>query len=392
MEVEMIPVAEIIPYEQNPRKNDKAVDIVAKSIKEFGFKQPIVIDQNNVIIAGHTRLKAAQKLNIKEVPIVWADDLTPEQVKAYRIMDNKSHEYTEWDIDTLKTELTELKDLEYDLDLTGFTENELNDLLPNETKEEEFEIPKEPKYKIEQGEIWKLGNHRLMCGDATKKEDVDKLMDGQKADMVFTDPPYGVGYEEKSDRLGNKEHNKITGDENINSAKVIWKGAFQNIYDSLKEGGSYYLTAPQGGDQMMMMMMEGNIKCKHELIWVKPTPVFSMGRLDYDYQHEPILYGWKGTHEFIGAGKFKKSIWEIGRDSGKLHPTMKPVELISNSLLNSSKSKEIIMDVFGGSGTTLIACEQLNRKCFMMEIDPYYCSVIIERWEKLTGNKGEKLK
>jgi len=255
------------------------------------------------------------------------------------------------------------------------------------------------RVKLSSGEMKEVNKedlnfkHYVLCGDATFKEDVDKLMNGKKADMVFTDPPYGVNYTNKSDRMGNEDYNEIQGDLTIDSAREIWKKSFKNIYDILKEGGSYYVTAPQGGDQMkMMMMMEENIKCKHELIWVKNSPVFSMGRLDYDYQHEPILYGWKGSHNFYGNGKFKKSIWEIERDSNKSHPTMKPVELVSNAIKNSSNKNMVIIDLFGGSGSTLIACEQTNRKCYMMEIDPTYVSVILERYEQLTNKKPFKIK
>ena len=212
--------------------------------------------------------------------------------------------------------------------------------------------------------------------------------------MVFTDPPYGVGYEKKTKLMGDNAYTKINGDENLAQAEKIWQRAFENIGKVLAEGGSYYICAPQGGDQMMMMMMmmmKNHIPCKHELMWIKPSPVFSMGRLDYDYQHEPILYGWKGSHKFIGAGEFTKSVWEIGRDKGKLHPTMKPVALVSNALMNSSNRDSIVLDLFGGSGSTLIACEKLNRKCRMMEIDPIYCQVIIDRWEKYTNGKARKI-
>jgi len=385
----------LIFYKRNNKKHpQEQIDLIVNDIKEFGFTNPLLIDKNNTIIAGHARYLALRQLGISNVPCIIIDDLTEKQVKALRISDNRTSELAETDWDNLKLDFDDLLKDGFDTDLTGYTEDDFKDFIDDEeeTEEDNFEPPKEAKYKINVGDIYQLGNHRLMCGDATSEEDVKELMDGKKADMLFTDPPYGVGYEKKSDMLGNKEYNKISGDENLHVSKNIWKYTFENIYNNLNNGASYYLTAPQGGDQMlMMMMMEGNIKCKHELIWVKPSPVFSMGRLDYDYQHEPILYGWKGSHKFIGKGEFKKSIWEIKRDSGKLHPTMKPLQLIENAINNSSLKNHIILDTFGGSGSTLIVCEQLNRKCYMMEIDPYYCSVIIERWEKLTENKAIKI-
>jgi DNA modification methylase len=401
LKIEYIPISEVIPYDNNPRKNDGAVDIVMKSISENGFKNPIILDKNNVIIAGHTRLKAALKLGLIEVPVIWADDLTDEQVKAFRIMDNKSSEYAEWDLDLLKTELEELKNLNVDLDLSGFSEVELNKLIPEET-EEHFEEPKEAKYKIQKGDIYQLGNHRLMCGDCTIKENVGKLMDGQKADMVFTDPPYSVSIGKKNRDLQSvgiavRNTDDLSGDdldvEEI--SEKLWKPAFSNMANSLKEGSGYYVTAPQGGDQMMMMMMmmmmRGSMPCRHELIWIKSSPTFSLGRLDYSYQHEPILYGWIGKNRrFYGINE--RSIWEIDKAKKSIeHPTMKPVELMVKAIKNSSKENEIVLDIFGGSGSTLIACEQTNRKCYMMELDEFYCSVIIERWENLTGKKAVKL-
>lgn len=251
--------------------------------------------------------------------------------------------------------------------------------------------------EVNYGDIFKLGNHRLMCGDATITDDVKKLMNGNMADMVFTDPPYSVNFTKKAKEiLNNKQYVEIIND-NLSvkdTAKFIWKPSFKNLYIIAKDDCSFYVTMPQGGDQMMMMMMmmmNENWQVKHELIWVKDIPVFSMGRLDYDYKHEPIMYGWKKKHNFYGKGKFKKSIWEISRTENKLHPTMKPIELIINALLNSSKKNDNIIDLFGGSGSTLIACEITKRNCYMMELDPQYIKVIIRRWEKYTGGKYEKI-
>ena len=234
-----------------------------------------------------------------------------------------------------------------------------------------------------------------MCGDSTKLEDVEKLMDGKKADMVFTDPPYGVSYEKKNNEvLGNKKYSKIENDD-ISGDKLgdFFYRTFTSISTFIKNGGAYYVCAPQGGLQMMMMMMmdKAGMPLKHELMWLKPSPVFSMGRLDYDYQHEPILYGWKGSHQFYGNGEFKKSIWKIDRESNKSHPTMKPTALCANGIMNSSKQEDVVMDLFLGSGSTLIACEKTERICYGMEIDPKYVDVIIKRWEDYTNQTAEKL-
>jgi DNA modification methylase len=212
--------------------------------------------------------------------------------------------------------------------------------------------------------------------------------------MVFTDPPYSVNYEKKNTEvLKSKSYSKITND-NLSVkdiARDLWKPSFDNMALFAKDGASIYVTMPQGGDQMMMMMMMDSWQVKHELIWVKSSPVFSMGRLDYDYMHEPIIYGWKKNHQFYGNGEHRKSVWFIDRDGNKSHPTMKPVALIGNAINNSSKMEDNILDTFGGSGSTLIACEKLNRKCFMMELDEHYCDVIVKRWEDYTGKKAELL-
>ena len=234
-----------------------------------------------------------------------------------------------------------------------------------------------------------------MCGDSTKTNDVECLMGGHKADMVFTDPPYNVSFEKKSKEiLKSKNYAKIENDDlSMDDFKTFLSQVFSNAHDVLKDSASYYVFSCQGGDQelMMMMMRECGIPCRHQIIWVKDAPVFSMGRLDYDYKHEPILYGWVKRHEFQRKGEQDKSVWEYKRTENKLHPTMKPVELIGNALLNSTKENDVVLDLFGGSGSTLIACEQLNRQCFMMELDPRYVDVIIDRWEKHTGKKAVKL-
>ena len=385
----------LIPYANNSRTHsEEQVAQIAASIKEFGFTNPVIIDEDNGIIAGHGRLLAAQKLGLKDVPCVKVEGWSEAQKKAYVIADNKLALNAGWNEEMLALEFAELDELGFDLELTGFSLDEISDIRPaDEGLTDDDAVPDIPETPVSiEGDVWILGNHRLMCGDSTDAGSVALLMDGNKADMVFTDPPYGVNYSEKEERLGGKKgHNTITNDDSIASAENVCGPAFQNLSDYMKGGASYYICAPQGGDQMMMMMMmeKANIRCRHELIWVKPSPVFSMGRLDYDYQHEPILYGWKGSHKFAGGGEHKKSIWNIERNKEtKTHPTMKPVSLVENAVKNSSKTDDAVLDLFGGSGSTLIACEKTNRKCYMMELDPHYCDVIIKRWEEYTGKKA----
>ena len=388
---------EIKPYENNPRHNDNAVDAVVNSIREFGFKVPIVVDSDGVIVAGHTRYKAAQKLGLQTVPCLVADDLTQEQVNAFRLADNKVGELATWDLDTLKVELDNIGEIdmsEFGFSLDGIGEE------PQEVQEDDFdeEPPEEPTSKL--GDIYQLGEHRLMCGDSTNAEHVAKLMDGAKADMVFTDPPYNVNYADKNVFLNNADNGSRIQDDIENdhagsdetAKNDLWLPAFKNMIDNSAADCSIYVTMPQGGAHMMMMMsaQEAGWQVKHELIWLKNNHV--LGRVDYLYKHEPILFGWKDKHKFYGNGEHTKSVWEIPKpQKSDLHPTMKPIALIANALLNSSQEGDNILDVFGGSGSTLIACEQLNRKCYMMEMSPKYVDVIIKRWEEYTGKKAVKI-
>lgn len=390
-------IDELVPYENNARINDRAVDAVANSISDFGFKVPVIIDKNNVLVAGHTRVKAAKKLGLTKVPCIVADDLDDEQIKAFRIADNSSAQLADWDMEKL---MAEIQNLDFDMAKYGLDEQlaEIADGLIGEKEvvEDDFEpeIPDEPKSKI--GDIYQLGEHRLMCGDSTKQEDVCKLMDGKLADLLFTDPPYNVNIAEKKKKILHcNEYNEIFNDDlPLDEFKEFLRKVFNNANGALKDDASYYVFSCQGGDNemmMMMMMRECGIKCRHQIIWVKDTPVFSMGRLDYDYKHEPILYGWKKKHNFYRLGQQDKSVWEFNRTSNKLHPTMKPVELIVNALMNSTKKKDLVLDLFGGSGSTIMACEQTDRKCYTMELDPHYIDVIIKRWEQFTGKKAEKI-
>lgn len=380
MEIVNKNIEEIKMYENNPRNNDGAVEYVANSIKEFGFKVPIVLDKNNIIVAGHTRYKAAKLLNITEIPCIIADDLSDEQVKAFRLIDNKAAELASWDIDLLNLELENIKDI--DMELFDF---QISNILDNVVDDEyEVELPEDPKTK--NGNIYKLGNHYLMCGDSTNAEDVKKLMNNQLADLIVTDPPYNVNYEGKTDN-----NLKIMNDNmEDNQFYSFLESAFINLYDSIKAGGSIYVFhADTEGLNFRKAMMSSGFKLAECLVWVKNA--FVMGRQDYHWKHEPILYGWKpgASHYFIND-RSQSTVLEFDKPiRNEEHPTMKPIDLIAYLINNSSKKDEIVLDLFGGSGTTMIACEQTNRKAFIMELDPRYCDVIVDRWEKFTNQKAE---
>jgi len=379
--------------ENNPRKiSDKDYQKLGEDIEEMGNFRPLIIDTENVILGGNQRYKQLLDKYGQDFEVEVSlpnRELSENERKKIIITDNTHR--GDWDLDILGEDFGDiLGDLEID------------DLLPEadfEVKEDDYVEPEDLETTVVLGDIYQLGEHRLMCGDSTKTEDVEKLMNGQKADMVFTDPPYGVNYADKNKFLNNQdkgnhiqrdiENDTMTLDK---TSDFIYK-CFVNLRLSLAEKSSYYITAPQGGDLLMMMMMmmqKAGIPLKHMLIWVKNNHV--LGRTDYNYKHEPILFGWIKTHNFYGKGSHKFSVWEVDKPlRNDLHPTMKPIELIVNACLNSTQSGDKVLDLFGGSGSTLIACEQTNRKCYMMEIDPYYCQVIIDRWEKFTGKKAKKL-
>lgn len=396
-EIKMLPIDEVRPYGKNPRKNENAVKYVKASIEKFGFKVPIVIDKNRVIVCGHTRLLAAKSLGMTEVPCIYADDLTDAQIKAFRLADNKVGEFAEWDDALLGDELADIgADCDIDMSEFGF------DLLDEEPEEiVEDEIPEEFEPVCKRGDIWQLGEHRLMCGDSTIADDVAKLMDGELADVVFTDPPYGVSYADKNEFLnslgtGHRLTKRIENDSHKPEEMYgFWCKAFKNLYDFSKDCMAYYVTAPQGGDLLLLLLQslrDSGFMLKHQLIWNKNNHV--LGRCDYNYKHEPIIYGWKidKTHHFYGKSKFKTSVWDIPKPlKSDLHPTMKPVELVTSCLLDVSKKGQVVLDLFGGSGTTLIAAEETERHARLMEYDPHYCDVIIARWEDFTGLKAVRL-
>lgn len=384
MKVKNVSIQDVKPYAKNPRNNDDGVDAVANSIKEFGWQQPIVVDKGNVIIVGHTRYKAAKKLGMGKVPVVVADSLSPEQVKAYRLADNKTGELTDWDMGLLDDELGSIADI----DMSDFGFN--LDLGDDEDKvqEDEFdeEVPEEPKSKL--GQIFRLGRHRLMCGDSTNPEMVKKLVGGVQCDLLLTDPPYNVGYEgkQKSKMTIKNDHQDETNFYDFLTA------AFTSGLAVMKSGAAYYVWYAAGTPSSWVFnkaLNDVGMKVRQQLVWEKNSMV--LGRQDYQWQHEPCLYGWveDGSHSWYSDRK-QTTVLNFDRPThSDLHPTMKPVALFDYQIKNSTKSGDTVLDLFGGSGTTIMACEQDGRNACVMEYDPKYVDVIIKRWEDFTGKKAE---
>ncbi|HES9305315.1 TPA: ParB N-terminal domain-containing protein [Streptococcus pyogenes] len=374
-------LSEITPYKNNPRNNDEAVGPVAESIKEFGFKVPIVVDKNGEIVNGHTRYKAAQKLGLEAVPVIVADDLSEEQIKAFRLADNKVGEIAVWDLDLLNEELNDILDL--DMSAFGFDVlDNLDDLIEDEKDLDDFTgtVPDEPKSKL--GDIYQLGSHKLMCGDSTNGADVKKLMNGELADLLLTDPPYNVAYEGKT-----KDSLTIKNDSMDNdSFRQFLVNAFSSANEVMKPGAVFYIWhADSEGYNFRGACFDIGWTVRQCLIWNKNSMV--LGRQDYHWKHEPCLYGWKDGAGHLWASDRKQTTvidYEKPQRNG-VHPTMKPVGLFDYQIKNNTKGSDIVLDLFGGSGTTLIACESNGRHARLMEYDPKYVDVIIKRWEELTG-------
>jgi len=390
MQIKLAEISNIKPYENNPRKlSEQAIQKVAMSLKEYGFRQPIVVDKNMVIVAGHTRYRASKKLGLKQVPISVIDNLSEEQINAYRIADNRTAEESEWDNELLKMEIKELEAKDFKLDLLGFNDEQLNNILFEEKQglTDEDEVPEAPEEPITKpSDIWQLGNHRIICGDSTLPETYQKLLADKKVDLYLTDPPYNVAYVGKTKDALTIQNDKQTDDQ----FQEFLKNAFTNSTEYLKLGGSFYIWhSDSEGLLFRLAVNDANLKLRQTLIWSKNTMV--MGRQDYQWQHEPCLYGWKegASHTWYSDRK-QTTILNFERPtSSKLHPTMKPVKLISYLINNSTKQEDIVLDSFLGSGSTLIACEKLQRICYGIELDPKYCDVIIKRWENFTGKKAE---
>jgi DNA modification methylase len=455
MKVQLRKLSDVKPYPVNPRLNDGAVDAVAASIREFGFRQPIVVDPDGVIIVGHTRFKAAQKLGLEKVPVHVAEGLSPEQIKAYRIADNQTASLAEWNYDLLPIELGELQAADYDLGLLRFDQDELAKLLGGELQQgltDPDDVPEPPDEAITQpGDLWILGTHRLLCGDSSKPEDVDRLLDGAAIHLVNTDPPYNVKVEPRSNnaiaaglssfsndaaakklrsgqgnaafdiargktKVGNEHHQKFdlarhpekakathrkmrakdrplandfVSDEAFDQLLHSW---FGNLARVLLPGRGFYIWGGYANCANYPPVLKATgLYFSQAIIWVKEHPVLT--RKDFMGNHEWCFYGWRegAAHQWLGPTNAVDT-WSIKKvnPQSMVHLTEKPTELAVRAMQYSSRVGENVLDLFGGSGSTLIAAEQTGRRAFLMELDPLYCDVIVERWEKFTGRKAER--
>ncbi|GIX04607.1 MAG: methyltransferase [Planctomycetaceae bacterium] len=430
MKIELRRLDSIRPYEQNPRLNDQAVEAVMASLREFGFRQPIVVDVDGVIICGHTRYKAAQRLGLEKVPVHVAKDLSPAQIKAYRIADNQTATLAEWDYDLLPIELADLQGMDFDLGLLGFDQDELAKLLDPGVQEglcDPDEVPAPPDEAITQpGDLWILGEHRLLCGDSSKAEDVDRLLDGQRIHLVNTDPPYNVKVEPRSNNAiaaglssfqGTTHHqgldlarhpekskptqkklrakdrplaNDFVSDDEFDRLLDAW---FGNIARVLEPGRGFYIWGGYANcANYPPFLKKHGLYFSQAVIWVKEHPVLT--RKDFMGNHEWCFYGWRegAAHVYLGPNN-ATDVWSVKKvnPQSMVHLTEKPVELAVRAMQYSSRSSENVLDLFGGSGSTLIAAEQTGRKAFLMELDPLYCDVIVQRFEKFTGRKAERI-
>lgn len=400
---ENYPIAKLIPYARNSRThNDEQVAQIVASIKEFGFTNPILIGADDVIIAGHGRLLAAQRMGLKEVPIVRLPHLTETQRRALVIADNKIALNAGWDEEMLALEMKGLGDLDFDLDLLGFSLDELKELEAFGEPEpsgntDEDEVPEEPEEAVTKpGDMWILGEHRLLCGDTTMVDDLKKLMADDTADMIFTDPPYNVNYgATMKDSL--RYHAGTLGGRKIMNDN-LGDGFAQFLTDSLSnlmmfnKGAAYVCMSSSELHTLYSAFVSAGGKWSTFIMWAKNT--FTLGRADYQRQYEPILYGWRADNKkhYWCGDRDQSDVWEYNKPvRNDLHPTMKPVELVERAINNSSKVGDIVLDGFGGSGSTLIAAEKTRRKARLMELDPKFCDVIVRRWEEYTGKKAELL-
>ena len=437
LRVKYVPIGDVRPYEDNPRRNDSAVQAVANSIREFGWKQPIVVDADGTIVAGHTRYKAALALEMTDVPVVVASDLTPEQCAAYRLADNRVGELAEWDSELLAQELDGLSG--FDMERFGFDDSDLQ--MPEAFEEpvsldevREVEPDDSAPDRVRLGELWRMGDHVLLCGDATSEADVKRLIEagGGSADMLLTDPPYNVGLgwhmrPSEAKQLHRRtdglviENDKWDSDDEF---EAFLREAIGNAASAIRDGAAFYIWhAHNLSEPFFRAVRECGLTVRQCLVWAKNT--FALGRQDYQWRHEPCLYGWKdgAAHYFFDSRtettviedakpdpkkmtkaelvEFAQSVLTEKRASTVLefdkpsrseeHPTMKPVKLFAYLVRNSSRPGDLVLDPFAGSGTTVIACEQLKRRAAVMELDPHYASVIVERWERLTGKTAVRV-
>lgn len=377
--IEQRAVEKLIPYARNSRTHsDAQVAQIAASIKEWGWTTPILIDETEQVIAGHGRLMAARKLGMAEVPVIVAAGWTDAQKRAYVIADNKLALNAGWDESLLALEFGELEGLGFDVELTGFSAEEIAALTPEEVPAaltDEDEVPEPPEEPVTRlGDVWLLGRHRLMCGDSTSVDAVEKLMDGGKADMVFTDPPYGVDYE------------GINNDSRAGLADLLQQ-CFANYVVASNPGAPVYVFHSDRCADIFHDIFRQHFHFSSMCIWVKPTLVLS--QTDYQSRHEPCMYGWvEGSAHQWHSDRKQTSVWEFGKEHVSGHTTPKPTAMVAYAIENSSKSDQVVIDLFGGSGSTLIACEKTNRQARLMELDPKYCDVIIKRWQDYTGKQA----
>ena len=423
MEIEYREIGSITPYDRNPRRNDQAVDAVAESIEEFGFKVPIVVDSEGTIVAGHTRFKAAKRLGMRVVPVIVADDLTPEQVRAFRLADNKVAELADWDWDLLADELEGIETI--DMEAFGFDADFDIETGEPEAEDDGYEVdpPEEPESRL--GDVYRLGDHVLVVGDSTDPDVIAKAMDamgeGLDADLLLTDPPYNIDYEGKT-----KDALKIDNDawDDEGSFVDFLTDALTAAMQRVRQGGGFYVWhASSTVGSFLEACRRAGMQVRQTIIWNKS--VFSLGRQDYQWKHEPCLYGWKdGAAHYFTEDRTLSTVWDYPEEweperakkaelvefakraikamepdvwdcekpsRSALHPTMKPIPLMARAIVNSTRRGQIVLDPFGGSGSTLMACEQMGRRCATVELDPHYADVIIDRWEQYTGREAEKI-
>jgi DNA modification methylase len=414
MQIEMRALAELRPYENNPRHNDAAVEAVADSLREFGFRQPIVVDEQGVILVGHTRYKAALKLGLEQVPVHVAVGLSPTQAKAYRLADNQTATLSGWDDNRLPLELAQLQGMGFDLNLTGFSADELTRLLapePTAGLSDPDEIPEPPDEPVTQpGDLWLLGRHRLLCGDSSKSEDVDHLLDGAPVHLVNTDPPYNVKVEPRSNtaiaaglssfqasgqagaQLRAKDRplaNDFVSEQEFDRLLHAW---FGNLARVLLPGRAFYLWGGYSNcGNYPPVLKEVGLYFSQAIIWDKQHPVLT--RKDYMGAYEWCFYGWKegAAHQFFGPSN-ATDLWSLKKvnPQSMVHLTEKPVELAARAIEHSSRRGENVLDLFGGSDSTLIAAEQTGRHAYLMELDPLYCDIICARFERFSGKKPQR--
>jgi len=393
MNIELRPIDQVRPYEKNPRLNDAAVDAVAKSLTEFGFRQPIVVDADFVIIVGHTRWRAAKQLGLTHVPVHVATDLTPAQVKAYRIADNQTATIAEWDFDLLPLELADLQGMEFDLGLLGFDQEELSRIMsgsPSEGLCDPDEVPPVPEEPVTRpGDLLLLGEHRLLCGDSTKADDVTKLLAGAVPFLMVTDPPYGVEYDPQWRHREGLNHSERTGRVS-NDDRVDWTEAYKLFPGRV----AYVWHAGRFAAELAGNLRQAEFGVRAQIIWRKSR--FAISRGHYHWQHEPCWYAVReGASSKWCGDRTQSTVWDIAskdQDAETTHGTQKPVECMERPVRNHGGKQDDVYDPFLGSGTTLIAAQRLGRRCFAMELSPAYCDVATTRWERFTGNKAERVR